>query len=1085
MITLHDFRSERVLKLKDNPTFKNLFDIICENGDLAAAEYMEDDSIKTFTYRYYKNAVYNAAYKLQQMIKVEKGSFVGLMLDNCPEWPVVFWAVLMAGFKPLLIDFRATSELLRHLVNETGAAAVITDDFSRIGFDILKIDYRDLICESDEFINFNADWADEIALCTSGTTATSKIYVYDGYNICGQLLNGEALKNKSPLLMPEGEAKVLAFLPFHHVFGIIGVYLWYSFYGKTVVYLKNRAQSTIITACRRHRVTHILGVPALYNNLSMGIMKRFSQSSEKEKEFIEKMINLSLELQRSLGEQGRQIVFKKLFYDIHKEFLGNDIVALVTGGGHIPIETLRVLNALGFYLVSGYGMTEIGIASVYTGFDIDKRLKANLGEAFPSLSFKVTASDGAGELFVKGECIHKGRIKDKKFYPAETYDGYFATGDIAIIKDGELFIHGRIKDVIINDSGENVYPDEIEDYFGNIEGVKEICALGLKNERESEDISLVVYSEEKGNDYREYIGGLVYKINESLPIYKRIKKLLLSENPLPSVNGKIQRQKLKKLIEDRSFVCSAVEIKKSEDEKNKEQDKNILINLSSIKEQIRLYFSDVLGIASDSIADNAHFVNDLGGDSLQSIELRLKIEEKYDILLSDAEYYKCTNIEELSNLILKHISGEAAAAKDASAKKVKRKAVKTFEDSIEYKDFEKRRRLLESTENPYFICHDSIIRDTSIVKDREVINFGSYNYVGMSGHPQTVKAAKEAAEKYGTSASGSRLISGEKNLYIELEREIAKWKHAEDCLVLVSGHATNVTFVGNFCGENDLILYDALSHNSIEQGCRISRAAAKAFPHNDIDALERILRQNRDYYEKILVVVEGVYSMDGDIAPIPEFIKLKEKYGFFLMVDEAHSSCVIGEHGGGVDEYFKLKGDEIDIKMGTLSKGLGTCGGYLAGKKSLIEYLRYNLPGFVFSVGINPPSAAATLAAVRLIQRDNSMVKKLHENIKIFIEEAHLRNLNTCLAKETAIIPILVGKDRDAFILSNLLLKNGVFVPPAVYPAVPKGYARLRFCVNCNHNRDQIVYALDTLKNIAEKEGIKLPCMDGGKYSER
>jgi 7-keto-8-aminopelargonate synthetase-like enzyme len=213
--------------------------------------------------------------------------------------------------------------------------------------------------------------------------------------------------------------------------------------------------------------------------------------------------------------------------------------------------------------------------------------------------------------------------------------------------------------------------------------------------------------------------------------------------------------------------------------------------------------------------------------------------------------------------------------------------------------------------------------------------------------------------------------------------------------------------------------------------------------------------------------------MDGDIAPIPEFVRLKDKYGAFLMVDEAHSGCVIGEHGGGVDEYFHLNPEDIDIRMGTLSKGLGTCGGYLAGKQTLINFLRYNVPGFVFSVGLSPALAAATLKAIEIIERDNSPVQRLHQNIHDFITEAKKRGFNTCLAGETAIIPVMVGEDIDAFKLSFRMLEEGVFVPPAVYPAVPKHQARLRFCPISEHKKEQIVYTLDVLDKLFDEYGLK------------
>ncbi len=404
-----------------------------------------------------------------------------------------------------------------------------------------------------------------------------------------------------------------------------------------------------------------------------------------------------------------------------------------------------------------------------------------------------------------------------------------------------------------------------------------------------------------------------------------------------------------------------------------------------------------------------------------------------------------------------------------------RTPITRFEDTPEFKAYQERYAVLIGDHNPYFIIHDSPLTDRSLMDGRWVLNFGSYNYAGMSGRKEVSDAAIEAIRKYGTSASGSRLLAGEKTLTQDLERALADWKHAEDALVLVGGHSTNVTFVGNFVGPDDLVLYDQYIHNSVAEGCRLSHATARPFPHNDPAALERILSTRRNKFAKVLICIEGVYSMDGDIAPVPDFIRVKNQYGCFLMVDEAHSTCVIGETGGGVDEYFGLRGDEIDIKMGTLSKGLGACGGYLCGSRNLIEYMRYQLPGFVFSVGMSPPLAAAALESIRLIRSDPSIMASLRRNVACFMEEAARYGFNTCLAGKTAILPILVGGDNDAGALSNALREEGVFVPPAVYPAVPHGQARLRFCVTAAHQPDQIREALRKLDECARALGIALP----------
>ena len=401
--------------------------------------------------------------------------------------------------------------------------------------------------------------------------------------------------------------------------------------------------------------------------------------------------------------------------------------------------------------------------------------------------------------------------------------------------------------------------------------------------------------------------------------------------------------------------------------------------------------------------------------------------------------------------------------------------IERFEDTPEFKAFQERYTELMSDGNPYFIVHDSPLTDTSLMDGKRVLNFGSYNYAGMSGRKEVSDAAIDAIRKYGTSASGSRLLAGEKSLDQQLEREIADWKHTEAALVLVGGHSTNVTFVGNFVGPGDLVVYDSLIHNSVAEGCRLSHATARPFPHNDYEALRRILSTRRDRFSKVLIVIEGVYSMDGDVAPVPEFVKVKKEFGCFLMVDEAHSTCVIGETGGGVDEYFHLAPTDIDIKMGTLSKGLGACGGYIAGSKNLIEYMRYSLPGFVFSVGISPALAAAALKALELVRHDPSVMENMRRNVQCFMAEAKKHHFNTCLAGETAILPILVGDEEAAMVLSNAMREKGVFVPPAIYPAVPRGGARLRFCVTAAHKPEQIVEALDKLDACAREHGIQLP----------
>ncbi|WP_157950009.1 aminotransferase class I/II-fold pyridoxal phosphate-dependent enzyme [Vallitalea okinawensis] len=491
-----------------------------------------------------------------------------------------------------------------------------------------------------------------------------------------------------------------------------------------------------------------------------------------------------------------------------------------------------------------------------------------------------------------------------------------------------------------------------------------------------------------------------------------------------------------------------------------------------ILQKVRKICSDKLGIGMDEIAASSSFSNDLLCDSLTSLEIVMALESELDLMLDNIEYTNKYSVEDIAKQIYYKKYGRELHSEHHKGKDII--PVSLFENSREYMELTAKKKALGDVELPYFIPHDSVVRDTSIINGKEVLNFGSYNYLGLSGHPITVKAAKDAAEKYGTSSSGSRILAGEKSLYIELEREIANWKHADDAIVLVSGNATNTTVIGNLCNDNDLIMYDSLSHNSIIQGCKLSDATARSFPHNDFKTLDLLLEKNRKYYEKVLIVIEGVYSMDGDIAPVKDFVYIKKKHQCFLMVDEAHSSCVIGERGNGVDEYFGLMPNDIDIKMGTLSKGVGTCGGYIAGSYSLIDYLKYCIPGFVFAAGISPILAASSLEAIKHIRKDNTLVKQLHESIKYFLKVAHHKGFDTGLAKESAIVPIIIGDEGLACELSNQMLQKGVFVPPAIYPAVPMGEARLRFCLTSMHRPEQIDQAIDILFNLIKENTYQL-----------
>ncbi len=372
-------------------------------------------------------------------------------------------------------------------------------------------------------------------------------------------------------------------------------------------------------------------------------------------------------------------------------------------------------------------------------------------------------------------------------------------------------------------------------------------------------------------------------------------------------------------------------------------------------------------------------------------------------------------------------------------------------------------------ENPYFIEHDGIAADRTVINGQQVINFSSYNYLGLSGHPRVSQAAKLAIDTYGTSVSASRAVSGERPLHRELEKRLARFYGTEDAVIFVSGHATNVTTIGYLFEHHDLILHDELAHNSIIQGATLSSAKRIGFPHNDIDALESLLIKHRSSFHRVIIIIEGLYSMDGDVPPINEFIRLKHQYKTFLMVDEAHSLGVLGETGHGIQECFPVDENDIDIHMGTLSKTLSACGGYVAARKSLVDNLKFNAPGFVYSVGMSPPLAAAALAALDILESEPERVERLRHISRFFFDLAHKKGLDTGKGEGYAIIPIIIGSSILCVKLSNILLRNGINVQPIIYPAVEERSARLRFFISSLHTEEQVHRTIEVLTRELKK----------------
>ena len=386
----------------------------------------------------------------------------------------------------------------------------------------------------------------------------------------------------------------------------------------------------------------------------------------------------------------------------------------------------------------------------------------------------------------------------------------------------------------------------------------------------------------------------------------------------------------------------------------------------------------------------------------------------------------------------------------------------SFADLPAHKTIVKHRQIAATFRlaDPFFRMHEDRAGATTVIDGRHFINFASYDYLGLNQHPAVGEAAKAAIDAFGTSVSASRIVAGERPFHRELELALAGLYDADDAIVFVSGHATNVSTIGMMMGESDLIIHDELVHNSAVIGAKLSRATCRTFRHNNMDHLEEVLREVRGDYKNVLIAVEGLYSMDGDFPDLNRLVQLKDAYGAWLMVDEAHSLGVLGATGRGIAEHYGVDPTRVDIWMGTLSKTLSACGGYIAGSRELIEILKFQAPGFVYSVGMSPPVAAAALKSIELMLAEPQRVAKLRANGHQFVAEARALGLNTGHGDGYAVVPIIIGDGIRAVKMTERLHARGINALPIIAPAVPMKQARLRFFITADHTPEHISTAV-------------------------
>ncbi len=379
---------------------------------------------------------------------------------------------------------------------------------------------------------------------------------------------------------------------------------------------------------------------------------------------------------------------------------------------------------------------------------------------------------------------------------------------------------------------------------------------------------------------------------------------------------------------------------------------------------------------------------------------------------------------------------------------------------------------------PYFRLLEGPARPVVEMEGAERIMLGSNNYLGLTGDERVIAGAREALDRYGTGLTGSRLLNGTIPLHLELEREIAEWMGTEEAIVFTTGHQANVGTLGTILGPGDTVVADSGDHASILDGCLLSRAKLRPFRHNRIDKLERMLEKARDDGGGVLVVVDGVFSMEGDIAPLPAICDLCERFGARLMVDEAHAAGVLGARGAGISELLDVE-DRVDLRMGTFSKSLASCGGFVAGSAEVVEYLRIQSRAFLFTAAAVPAAVGAALAALRIIRTSEGpeLLARVLGNARYLRDGLEERGFAVGRAEPlpqggdvvTPIVPVLVGDDWKAVFLWRALYDAGVFVNTALHPAVPPGGALLRTSVMATHDRATLDRALEAFSKVKER----------------
>lgn len=740
-----------------------------------------------------------------------------------------------------------------------------------------------------------------------------------------------------------------------------------------------------------------------------------------------------------------------------------------------------------------------------------------------------------GEIWVNSPSVGIGYWK-KPQETAETFHATLAddpsgtkflrTGDLGFFHKGELFVSGRLKDMIIV-HGVNRYPQDIEATVEQCsEHLKPAGAAAFAFERGDKELLAVVCEVERKHeiDWDEVIQAVRSAVTAEHELAPDAVILVRSSSIPKTSSGKIQRSACREYFENNNLLVVAdwyawkasqhasdaadqsVELRPDSSivagrtdqvgrrfESNgsnafhskSERETNLNGTLHAQSDDTIAAVADIVIKTVKAVARerakklslDTNIVVDLGLDSLERMGIASQLEETFGGSFPTEVLQEIETIREIAVAIVTHIGSQPIQnAVQTTRSELKTRRFTSLEElpesyykidaMPEYLRFDRTRQLMAGTgsRNPFFSVHEGVIADTTQIDGRKLVSYSSYNYLGLSGHPNVSNSAKVAIDSFGTSVSASRIVSGEKTIHRELEKELSEFLGVEDVITFPGGHATNETVLGHLVSAGDLVLHDALAHNSLIQGAELSGARRRAFDHNDWKHLDEVLSEIRTEYRRVIIVVEGLYSMDGDYPDLAKFVEVKKRHRCWLYVDEAHSLGTLGQSGRGLAELYNVQRDDVEAWMGTMSKSFASCGGFIGASKKLVEYLRYTTPGYVFAAGMPPGAVGAALGALRQLQAEPERVSRLMENSRLFLTLAKAAGLDTGSSHDSPIIPIIVGDSMKALRLSEALFNSGINAQPILHPAVEEARARVRFFMTAAHTETQIRETIDVLK---------------------